>query len=333
MKTITDGPRTSGPERVSPRRAAAAQYTGVLAVLAALVLWFGLTQEPFLTVTNFVNVAETNAVLLIAATGLTFVMLVGGIDLSIGGMAAFTAVLLWVFLAAGLPGPLAALLAVAAAFAVGGAVNGVLIGKAGLSFLVVTIGSSSILRGVAQIGSGGQSQTVYTYPIMVELGAARPLGLPLTVWVAAIVFVAALLVLRYTGFGRMIYATGGNPEAARLAGIPVARIRVAVYTICGGLAGVAAVLDAARTTSASPQAGLGLELVAGAAVLLGGTSFMGGRGSLLGTLLGVLFLGVLSNGITLAGVSAFWTNVVSGVVLIAAIGLDRLRVMKERTRG
>ncbi|NUR30252.1 MAG: ABC transporter permease, partial [Catenulispora sp.] len=131
----------------------------------------------------------------------------------------------------------------------------------------------------------------------------------------------------------MVYATGGNPEAARLAGIPTVGVRIAVYTICGGLAGIAAVLDTARTTSASPNAGLGLELVAGAAVLLGGTSFMGGRGSLLGTLLGVVFLGVLSNGITLAGVSSFWTNVVSGTVLIAAIALDRLRRRRERSRG
>ncbi|WP_336213199.1 ABC transporter permease [Nonomuraea sp. LPB2021202275-12-8] len=309
------------------------QYTGVLAVLAVLVAWFGITQSPFLTLDNLVNVAETNAVLLIAATGLTFVMLVGGIDLSIGGMTAFTAVLLWQLLATGLPGPLAALLAVLAAFLTGGLVNGGLIGKAGLSFLVVTIGSSSILRGVAQVSSGGQSQTVYSYPIMAGIGSSRVLGIPVTVWIAALVFTGAVLVLRYTGFGRMIYATGGNPEAARLAGIPTAGVRVAVYTICGGLAGIAAVLDAARTTSASPNAGLGLELVAGAAVLLGGTSFMGGRGSLLGTLLGVIFLGVLSNGITLAGVSSFWTNVVSGAVLIAAIALDRLRLRGERSSG
>ena len=134
-----------------------------------------------------------------------------------------------------------------------------------------------------------------------------------------------IVVLRYTGFGRMIYATGGNPEAARFAGINVNLIRVSVYGICAGLAGLAAVMDAARLTSASPNAGLGIELTAGAAVLLGGTSFTGGRGSLLGTLLGVAFLGVLSNGLTLSGVSPFWSGIVSGTVLIAAIFVDRLR--------
>jgi ribose transport system permease protein len=123
----------------------------------------------------------------------------------------------------------------------------------------------------------------------------------------------------------MVYAVGGNPEAARLAGVNVAGIRVAVYTLCAALAGLAGVIQVARVTSASPDAGLGMELTAGAAVLLGGTSFLGGRGSLFGTLLGVLFLGVLQNGVTLAGVSPFWGNVVSGVVLIVAIGLDRLR--------
>ena len=149
--------------------------------------------------------------------------------------------------------------------------------------------------------------------------------MPVGVYVAGVVFVLALLLLRYTGYGRMVYAVGGNAEAARLAGINVAFIRVSVYGISGVLAGLAAVLDTARLTTASPAAGTGYELMAGAAVLLGGTSFMGGRGSLLGTLLGVLFLGVLQNGLTLLGISPFWANVTSGAVLIAAVLVDRLR--------
>jgi ribose transport system permease protein len=140
-----------------------------------------------------------------------------------------------------------------------------------------------------------------------------------------VVFVLALLVLRYTGYGRMLYAVGGNAEAARLAGINVTFVRVSVFGISAGLAGLAAVMDTARLTTASPVAGSGYELLAGAAVLLGGTSFMGGRGSVFGTLLGVLFLGVLQNGLTLAGISPFWAAVASGVVLIAAVLVDRLR--------
>jgi ribose transport system permease protein len=303
---------------------AAAQYTGVLTVLILLMLVLALTQPQFLTVANFLNIAETNVVLLVLAVGLTFVLLTGGIDLSIGGMMGFTAIVCW-RLTEHLPIALATAAAVVVALVVGLLTNGLLIGRAGLSFLVVTIGTASLLRGVAQVWSGGQSQTVFQHDFLVQLGSRRIAGVPLTVLIAAAVFVIAVLVLRYTGFGRMVYAVGGNPEAARLAGVNVAGIRVAVYTICATLAGLAGIIQLARVTSASPDAGLGMELTAGAAVLLGGTSFMGGRGSLFGTLLGVLFLGVLQNGVTLAGVSPFWSNVVSGVVLIVAIGLDRLR--------
>ncbi|MEW2443705.1 ABC transporter permease [Micromonospora marina] len=301
------------------------QYIGVLGVLVIAVVVLALTQPLFLTADNFVNIASSQASLLVVAVGLTFVMLVGGIDLSIGGVMALGSIALWAMLGAGAPPVVAALLVVAGGLVVGGSTNGGLIGVAGLSFLVVTIGSASVFRGLANVWSGGQSQTVYTHSWLVKLGSGTWAGLPYLVWISMLVFAVSLLVLRYSGYGRMIYATGGNPEAARLAGIPTAAIRVSVYTISGGLAALAALMDTSRLTSANPNAGLGIELTAGAAVLLGGTSFMGGRGSVVGTLLGVLFLGVLSNGLVLAGISSFWGAVVSGAVLIVAIGIDRLR--------
>ncbi len=322
QRTATDSGGRAAEGRIALH--AAAQYTGVLTVLALLILLLALTQPQFLTPANFVNIAETNVVLLLLGVGLTFVLLTGGIDLSVGGMMGFSAIVCW-RLAEHMPVGLATAAAVLVALVVGLVTNGLLIGRAGLSFLVVTIGTASLLHGVAQVWSGGQSQTVFQHDFLVRLGSERIAGVPLTVLLAAVVFVIAVLVLRYTGFGRMVYAVGGNPEAARLAGVNVAGIRVAVYTLCATLAGLAGVIQVARVTSASPDAGLGMELTAGAAVLLGGTSFLGGRGSLFGTLLGVLFLGVLQNGVTLAGVSPFWSNVVSGVVLIVAIGLDRLR--------
>jgi ribose transport system permease protein len=313
------------------RELAAAQYLGVVVVLLITVLVLTLTQPLFLTADNFVNIAENQASLLVVAVGMTFVLLVGGIDLSVGGVMALASVGLWVLLADGVPPPLAALLVVGGAFVAGAVTNGFLIGKLGLSFLVVTIGTASIFRSLASVRANGQSQTVYQYGWLVELGTGEWAGLSYLVWIALAVFVVSALVLRYTGYGRMVFATGGNPEAARLAGIPVAAIRVSVYTISAGLAGLAAVMDTSRLTSASPNTGLGIELTAGAAVLLGGTSFMGGRGSVVGTLLGVLFLGVLSNGLVLAGISPFWGGVVSGVVLIIAIGIDRLRAIGRRT--
>lgn len=303
---------------------AASQYLGVLAVLVITVAVLWATQRQFMTVGNFVNIANTNTVLLLVSIGLTFVLLTGGIDLSVGAMMGFAAIIMGK-LVVHMPAPLALVLGVVCALLAGLLINGLLIGKAGLSFLVVTIGSASLLHGLAQVWSGDQAQSVFSYPFLVALGSKHIAGIPLSVYIAAVVFVLALLLLRYTGFGRMVYAVGGNPEAARLAGINVSAIRVAVYGICGGLAGLAGVLYAAQITSASPDFGIGTELTAGAAVLLGGTSFLGGRGSLLGTLLGVLFLGMLQNGVTLEGISPYWGNVVSGVVLIAAIGIDRLR--------
>jgi ribose transport system permease protein len=142
--------------------------------------------------------------------------------------------------------------------------------------------------------------------------------------IAFVVLVVAMLVLRYTGYGRMVYAVGGNEEAARIAGIPVAAVRFSVYGIAAALAGLAGILEAARLTSAAPTAATGIELTAAAAVLLGGTKFTGGRGAMLGTLLGVLFLGVLANGITLAEIEAYWQSIVAGIVVIAALLLDRV---------
>jgi len=302
----------------------ASPYIGVLSVLVTAVAVLWATQPAFMTAENWVNIAELNAELMLVAVGLTFVLLTGGIDLSVGAMWSFAGIVLWKLLL-DLPQPAALVVAVLVAALVGMLVNGLLIGRAGMSFLVVTIGSAALLHGLAQVWSGGQTQSIFQDKFVAGLGSNRVGGLPVTVWITAGTFLLAAALLRYTGFGRMVYAVGGNPEAARLAGINVSGVRIAVYTICGGLAGLAGVLSAAHVGAASPDAGIGMELTAAAAVLLGGTSFMGGRGSLLGTLLGIAFLGVLQNGVTLTGISPYWSNVVSGIVLIVAVGIDRLR--------
>lgn len=319
------GSTRAGSGGLTRLRHAADTYVGVGGVLLALVVYLSITQEQFLTYDNFINILATNAVLLVVAVGLTFVLLNGGIDLSLGGLMAFTGVIMAELIAAGWPTALAALAVVVLAGLIGTLANGLLIGKVGLSFLVVTLGTGSILRGIAQVRTAGQSQSLFGNEFLTALGSDKVLGVPILVWVSLTVLAVGILILRYTGFGRMVYATGGNREAARYAGINVTNISVAVFGIAGLLAGLGAVMDSARLSNASPTASTGIELAAAAAVLLGGTSFMGGRGTLLGTLLGVLFLGVLSNGITLAGISAFWQGIVSGIVLIAAVLLDRLR--------
>lgn len=305
-------------------RNAADTYAGVGGVLVILCVYLGLTQDAFFRWENWINIFQTNAVVLVVAVGLTFVLLNGGIDLSLGGMMALTAVTMSELITAGW----SAWLAIAAVIAMAGVLglaNGILIGKIGLSFLVVTLGSGSLFRGIAQVRTGGQTQSLFEVAAIKRIHDGELFGIPWLVWISLVVLGCGILVLRYTGFGRMVYACGGNREAARLAGINVTGVAVAVFVISGLMAGLAAVMDASRLTAASPTAATGIELTAAAAVLLGGTSFTGGRGTLLGTLLGVLFLGVLANGITLSGISSFWYGIVSGVVLISAILLDRIR--------
>jgi ribose transport system permease protein len=301
------------------------RYLGVGGVLLLLIAVLAITQPRFATYGNLLVILETNAVLLIVGIGLTFVLLAGGFDLSTGGVLAASGIVLAKLVVLGVPQPLAVLLVIPVGVLLGGGINGFLIARVGLNFFVVTLGTLSLFRGVALTVTDGQTQGLYEADFIRGLGGGRPAGVPSSVIIAVLLLVIAVLVTRYTGFGRMVYAVGGNPEAARLAGISVVGVRIATFAISGGLASLAGVLEAGRLAAAAPNAAPGIELAAAAAVLLGGTSFLGGVGSVFGTFLGVLFLGVLSNGLTIAGVSAFWQGIVSGSVLILAVLIDRLR--------
>lgn len=328
---------TSQPEAADERVALAGRlraaghasldYVGVGGILVALIVYLSISQDGFLTGFNFQNIVETNGVLLIVAVGLTFVMLTGGFDLSLGAMVALAGVVMSEFILQGWPLWAAIVATLAGGTLIGLATNGFLIARVGLSFLVVTLGMAAVLRAAALIKTDGQTVALYDYEsrLFTALKEGDLLGISYQVIVAVTVWLAALLVLRYTGYGRMIYAVGGNPVAARLAGINVIAVRMSVYAIAAGLAALGGVMHTARLASAPPTAGDGLELTAAAAVLLGGTTFMGGRGTMLGTLLGVLFLGVVQNGITLAEVNPYWQGVITGGVLILALLVDRLR--------
>jgi len=305
-------------------RHAADTYAGVGGILIALCVFLGITEDGFMTRANWINILETNATILVVAVGLTFVLLNGGIDLSLGGTMALTAIVMSELVTGGWNAGLAMGLAILLG-AVLGLVNGVLVGKVGLSFLVVTLGTGSAFRGIAQVRTEGQVTSLFEVELVSRIHDGELLGVPWLVWISLVVLGIGIGVLRYTGFGRMVYACGGNREAARLAGINVIAVSISVFVIAGLLAGIASMMEVSRLTSASPTGSTGIELTAAAAVLLGGTSFMGGRGTLLGTLLGVLFLGVLSNGITLTGISSFWYGIVSGGVLVSAVLLDRIR--------
>lgn len=333
---MTKGPSPELAPRRSARRqavlAGAGPYIGVGTLLIAMVIALVITQAQFATYGNLINVLQTNAVLLVVAVGLTFVMIGGGFDLSVGGMLALSGVILAQLIASGVGVGLAIAIVIVGGALMGGLVNGGLIARIGLSFFVVTIGTLSVFRGVSLLITNGESKGVYTVAFLRTFGRGTVAGVPWLVVIALVVLVAGLLVLRYTGFGRMVYAVGGNAEAARLAGINVPAVLVATYVISGGLAALAGVMETASLATAEPNAVNGIELTAAAAVLLGGTSFAGGTGSVLGTLLGTLFLGVLANGLTISGVSSFWQGVITGGVLIAAMVLDRVRRGRQEPR-
>lgn len=306
-------------------RSALMTYVGVGSVLVIFTLWLAATQPTFATYDNFINILNTNAVLLVAAIGLTIVLLVGGFDLSIGGVLALSGIGCAKLITSGVPPGVAIVLVVLGGTALGAVLNGVAIARLGLSFFVVTLGTASLFGGAALLITNGESQDLYSEPVLRAIGSGTVAGIPWPVAIAVAVLVLALLVTRYTGYGRMVYAVGGNEEAARLSGINTKAIRVSAYGICSGLAALAGVMEAGRLASASPDAQAGIALTAAAAVLVGGTSFVGGSGGVFGTFLGALFLGVVSNGLIISGTSAYWQGVIAGGVLIVAVLIDRLR--------
>jgi ribose transport system permease protein len=308
--------------------ARAPTWTGVGVVLCAMVIGLTVTQSLFLTNANLTNVLKGASINLLLAIGMTFLLTTGAVDLSIGSMLALSAMILAGQMTHGVPIVLAVLGTIAAGAVLGGGVNGVLVTKAKLSFFVVTLGTLALFRSLAQIPTQGLSVELYNKKgvrLIETIGDGTVLGVSVPIVLSLGVLVLSMLVLRYTNFGRSVFAVGGNESAARLAGIPVDRVRIAVFAINGALVGLAAVMFAGRIQSASPLIAVGIELEVIAAVLLGGTSFLGGASSMLGTAIGVMFIAVLQNGLNLFGVQALWQGVVTGSVLILAVWVDRIR--------
>lgn len=308
--------------------ARAPTWTGVGVVLGAMVIGLTVTQNLFLTGENLTNVLKGASINLLLAIGMTFLLTTGAVDLSIGSMLALLAMILGGQMTHGVPIVFAVIGTILAGAVLGGGVNGVLVTKAKLSFFVVTLGTLALFRSVAQIPTQGLSIELYDkkgVQLIETIGDGKILGVSVPVVLSLGLLVASMVVLRYTNFGRSVFAVGGNESAARLAGIPVDRVRISVFAINGALVGLAAVMFAGRIQSASPLIAVGIELEVIAAVLLGGTSFLGGASSMLGTAIGVMFIAVLQNGLNLFGVQALWQGVVTGSVLILAVWVDRIR--------
>ncbi len=259
---------------------------------------------------------------MIVAFGMTLAMIGGGFDLSVGATVAASGLMLERALAHGLPAWLALIAALALGVAIGGCVNGVLIAKLKLNFFVVTLGTLTAISGLVYVVTNGNTFVITSHLVYV-IGNGTALGVPAPVIIAAICFVICIVLLRWTPLGRNIYVVGSSEEAARLSGIRVGALVIFVYAFSGLFAAIAGIVDAGLIGAAAPDVGGDVALVAGAAVLLGGTSFTGGIGGVVGTLIGVLLVSVLSNGLGILGVSSYWQNVVTGGVLIAAVTFDK----------
>ena len=297
-----------------------------LAVLCA-ILWI-LT--PYcLTVSNLLNIAEQTSINAIVAVGMTFVILSGGIDLSVGSIVALSGVVLGAALQSGQPLPAALILAAAVGLACGLG-NGALVSWGGLPPFIVTLGTMSIARGAALLFTEGRPVSGFD-PGFRMLATGRVAFTPAPVIATILVYAIAHFVLTRTTFGRYVYAIGGNEEATRLSGVAIRFHKTMIYGVSGLMSAIAAIILTARLNSAQPIAGMMYELDAIAATVIGGTSLMGGEGSLGGTLVGALIMGVLRNGLNLLGVSSFLQQIVIGAVIVVAVLLDTILKRRNRT--
>ena len=299
----------------------ARRYGTVLGlVFLSAVLW-ALTPH-FLTVSNLLNIAQQTSINAIVAAGMTFVIISGGIDLSVGSIVALSGVALGTLLQAGQPGIVAVIAAVAVGIA-SGLINGLLVSFGRLPPFIATLGMMSVARGSALVLTEGRPISGFSEGFRwVATGSLGPIPAP--VIITLVVYAIAHVVITRTTFGRYVYAIGGNEEATRLSGVAVRFHKTAIYAVSGLMSAVAAVVLTARLNSAQPIAGMMYELDAIAATVIGGTSLMGGEGSLFGTLVGALIMGVLRNGLNLLGVSSFLQQIVIGGVIVGAVLVDTL---------
>lgn len=316
--------------------------------LIILIAIFGLMTDAFLSPSNLITMTKHVAYNAILALGMLFVILTGGIDLSVGSIVGLSGVVSGVLLQGwnlslfDVTAYPAVWVVIVIALAVGGAVgwlNGIIVTRFNVAPFVATLGTMYVARGAALLISNGATfpklqgdpelgNTGFSF-----LGLGRPLGIPTAIWIMIGFAVIAVLLATRTRFGRWMYAAGGNPRAAELSGVPVRRVTIWVYVISGICAAMAGLIIASELTSAAPQTGQMFELNAIAAVVIGGASLFGGRGTVKGALIGAFVIGFLSDGLVLVGVSSFWQTVIKGLVIILAVILDQGQERLKRNRA
>ena len=298
------------------------QY-GLLIVFGIICLIISLITPQFLTLSNLTIIVTQVSINALLAFGVTFVIITGGIDLSLGSIVAVTGVTSAMLAH---PDSYPVLIPIVMGLLAGllmGAFNGFIITKSKIAPFIVTLGTMTIGRGLALILSDGRPVSNLSDSFN-YLGSGTVFGIPFLILIFILVFALCSIILSKTILGRHIYAIGGNEQAARASGINIVRVKLSVYSISGLLAGLAGILLASRITTGQPNAGAGFELDAIAAVVIGGTSTAGGRGTMTGTLIGVLLIGVINNGLDLLNVTSYYQQVVMGIIIIGAVIVDSL---------
>lgn len=299
------------------------QRLGPLLGLIVIVLILSIMSPQFLDLDNLFNVLRQISIIALLAFGMTFVILTGGIDLSVGSTLALSGALTAGMMAAGVDPILAVILGILAGGLMG-AFNGIIIAKGKVAPFIATLATMTIFRGLTLVYTDGRPVTGFTDSVFFELlGKGYFFGIPVPVITMFAIFLILLFVLKKTIFGRHVYALGGSEEASILSGVKANRIKIYVYSLTGALSALAGIILTSRLGSAAPNAGFTYELDAIAAVVLGGTSLSGGRGWIFGTLVGALIIGVLNNGLNLLGVSSNYQQIVKGGVILLAVLLDR----------
>ena len=291
--------------------------------LILLIIVVSILNPSFLDLSNLLNLLRQISINGLIAFGMTFIILTGGIDLSVGSILALSSAFIALMITSGVDPIIALIIGVLIGFVLG-AVNGLLVTKGNMAPFIATLATMTIFRGLTLVITDGNPITNLGDSYLFQLfGKGYFIGIPVPAVTMIIVFVIFLIILQKTTFGRHTYAIGGNEVAAKISGIKVNKIKILIYGISGLMSALAGGILTSRLNSAQPTAGTSYELDAIAAVVLGGTSLTGGKGRIVGTLIGVLIIGVLNNGLNLLGVSSFYQQVVKGVVILIAVLIDR----------
>jgi len=327
------GPQVAAPPAIVPAPSGRPGMRGVLArvpewsalivVLAALIVFFSIKSPYFFNTDNFINILIASSIVGIIACPATMLLIAGQFDLSVGGATALVTAIFAQSFVHNQPLLVSLLVGVGTGLGVG-ALNGFLVTSVGINALITTIGTMGVMRAFAFIATNGQAVGFNGFS---TLGISRPIfNIPWMVWIFVAVVILTVFVMRSTTYGRSLYAIGANPNAARLAGIRTRRVVFFTFVLSGLAVGLTGLLLASQTGQGSGNAAMGLEFSAVTAVVLGGASLAGGRGSIIGTILGVLVIGVVNNGIVLLNIESFYQDVVRGSLLIVAVAVDQLRL-------